>query len=131
MLNNTGVKVEHFGNVDQIMVNSAPHFAVGIVVESTGITADSSGRKIVKAGTPMAGDLDDRTDPFTVATESETKGTDAVGVLQHDVDVTAGDANGSLVLIGVVNTNMVASDVKTKITAKVKAALPTVKFIAL
>lgn len=127
MLNTSGVKVEHFGNVDQILVNSAPRFAVGVVVSSDGVDADAYGRKIVHAGTPLSGDLDDRTTPFTIATTAA----DVVGFLQHDVDVTAGEENGSIVLIGVINYNSVSDSVKTLLTEDVRKALPSVKIIAL
>lgn len=47
----------------------------------------------------------------------------AVGVLLHDVDVTSGDANATLLIFGFVNTNMLDVDVAAKITPYVKTAL--------
>jgi hypothetical protein len=52
-----------------------------------------------------------------------SKASNAVGVLLHDVDVTAGNANGTLLQFGFVQLNRLESDVQALITAEVKAAL--------
>lgn len=126
MFNNTGIKKEAYGNVKQILKNVDLQESVGIVVDETAGVLNSAGRKIVKAGTPLTGNLDERTTAFTAS----TLGTDAVGVLLHDVDVTTGDNNGILLIFGFVNTNRLENDVKEKITSQVKTALPMIKFIA-
>lgn len=55
----------------------------------------------------------------------------AVGVLLHDVDVTAGNANATLLLFGFVNVNMLESSVQALITQTVKDALKAkVTFLA-
>lgn len=124
---NSGVQKESFMSEPQIMVNSAPHFAVGVVVSGEGVTADPlTGRKIVKAGTPLYGDLDDRETPF----KKSGAGSPA-GILQHSCDVTIADGNGDLVLIGVVNLDRVDEETQELITDTVKNALPTVKLIHL
>lgn len=127
---NQGITKTKYLSDNQIIVPSAPHFAVGIVVDQTAGTEDeTTGRTIVKAGTPLTGNLDARTTAFTKATTGS--GSNVVGILQHDVDVTVDDGNGELLLIGVVNVNRLDSDVQALITAEVKAALPTVKLIKL
>lgn len=124
---NGGVQKESLGNEPQIMVNSAPHFAVGVVVSQEAGTLDQkTGRKIVKAGTPLYGDLDDRETPFTKTGEGSP-----VGILQHTCDVTVADGNGDLVLIGVVNLDRVDETVQPLITDVVKQALPTIKMLHL
>lgn len=47
----------------------------------------------------------------------------AVGILQHDVDVTAGNNNGSLILRGEIDLNKVDTTTAALITAEVKTAL--------
>ena len=46
------------------------------------------------------------------------------------MDVTIGDANGTLLIFGFVNTNRIDATTKAKITEQVKEALPMIKFIA-
>jgi hypothetical protein len=125
MIGSAGIKKESFATDNQIVVNSAPHFAVGVVVsQSVGVEDSATKRKIAKKGTPLTGDLDARTTAFTKATSDNV-----VGVLQHDVDVTVADANADLLIIGVVNVNRMDSDVQELFTEDMKKALPTVKAI--
>lgn len=124
MFNNTGVKKETYGNVNQILFAVEHQVSMGIVVDqSAGVQVGT--KKIVKAGTPLAGDLNNRTTAFTTAT-----GADAVGVLLHDVDVTVGDNNGTILLFGFVNTNRIDETTRSKISSTVKSALPMIKFVA-
>lgn len=123
MLNGKGVTVETVGMGNQILFAVEHQVSVGIVVSaSAGVSVGN--KKIVKAGTILSGDLDNRITPFTGAVNS------ASGVLLHDVDVTDGDANGSLLIFGFVNTNRIDSDVKAKITNELKAKIPAVQFVA-
>lgn len=135
---NQGIRHESYMSEDQIIVNSAPHFAVGVVVDQSAGTLDTkTNRKIVKAGTPLYGDLDDRLEPFTkTATVISGSGETAIktkvmGILQHSCDVTVNDGNGDLLIIGVVNLDRVDTTTQALITDDVKAALPTVKMIHL
>lgn len=105
----------------QILFNTEPQVSVGIVVSDSGVTANSEGKKIVKAGTPLTGNLEARSTAFTAGTSN------AVGVLLHDVDVTNGAENGTLLIFGFVNLDrldsataaLITSDVKTALNAKV------------
>lgn len=127
MLNNTGIKREKYYNTNQILFAVEHQVSMGVVVDQTvGVT--ENGRKIAKAGTPLTGNLDERGTAFTEATTSE--GSNAVGVLLHDVDVTVADNNGTILLFGFVNTNRLDSATKEKITAEVKKALPKITFVA-
>lgn len=132
MLNNTGVKSQKFGNRNQILFAVEHQVSMSIVVdESAGVTDNTTKRKIVKAGTPLTGSLDARTTAFTAASAgSSSAASNAVGILLHDVDVTTGDNNGTLLLHGFVNTNRIDDTTKGKITEYVKAALPMIKFAA-
>mgnify|MGYP002797843737 CR=1 FL=1 len=129
MYNNTGVTKTSYLNKNQILFAVEHQVSMSIVVDDTAGTEDSATkRKIVKAGTPLTGSLDARTTAFTKA--STSAGSNAVGILLHDVDVTAGENNGTLLIFGFVNTNRIDATTKALITAEVKAALPMIKFVA-
>ena len=113
MLNQTGVRKETYGNTNQILFAVEHQVSMGVVVSKALGVAEGT-KKVVKAGT--AG--------------SSTEASNAVGVLLHDVDVTTGDANGTLLLFGFVNTNRVDATTKAKLTDIVKAAMPMIKFVA-
>lgn len=129
MYNNTGVTKTSYLNKNQILFAVEHQVSMSIVVDDTAGTEDgATKRKIVKAGTPLTGSLDARTTAFTKA--STSTGSNAVGILLHDVDVTAGENNGTLLIFGFVNTNRIDATTKALITAEVKAALPMIKFVA-
>lgn len=130
MLNQTGVRKETYGNTNQILFAVEHQVSMGVVVSKALGVAEGT-KKVVKAGTPLTGNLDARTTAFTAVTEgSSTEASNAVGVLLHDVDVTTGDANGTLLLFGFVNTNRIDATTKAKLTDTVKAAMPMIKFVA-
>lgn len=119
----SGIRKESYGMRNQILANVEHQWSVGVVVnKSAGV--DMNGRKIVKAGTPLTGSLDKRTTAFTKAT------TTALGVLLHDVDVTDGNNNGTMLVFGFVNTNRLDDDVKTLLTDAIKTSLNMIKFLA-
>lgn len=130
MLNQTGVRKETYGNTNQILFAVEHQVSMGVVVNKALGVAEGT-KKVVKAGTPLTGNLDVRTTAFTAATAgSSTEASNAVGVLLHDVDVTTGDANGTLLLFGFVNTNRIDAITKAKLTDTVKKAMPMIKFVA-
>ena len=118
MFNHT--KITHVSGAApvQILFNVQHQMSVGVMVDSTMASVTKNGRKIVKAGTPLTGDLAARKTPFKAASEGN-----AVGVLLHDVDITEGNANGSLLIWGFVNLNRLESDTQALVTAGVKSAL--------
>lgn len=122
MFNNTGVVREVYGNRNQILFAVEHQVSVGVVVDDSEAVA-VNGKKIVKAGTPLSGDLEARETPFTKGTDTFT------GVLLHDVDVTYGENNGTLLIFGFVNLNRLENDVQAKITDAVKSSLNMIKFI--
>lgn len=128
MFNNTGVTQTKYNDTTQILIDPSNYFAMGIVVDDTcGVVDSTTGRKIAKAGTPVTGNLDARGTAFTPA---NTDGSDAVGILLHDVDVTRGDNNGAILLFGFVNTNRIDATTKAKINAAVKTKLNKITFVA-
>lgn len=124
MLNNTGFRKETYGNRQQILFAIEHQVSMSIVVDQSAGVVQADGKKIVKAGTPLAGNLDERTTPFTTATA-----TDVVGILLHDVDVTVSDNNGTLLIFGFVNQNRIDAETQKLLTADVAAALPMIKIV--
>lgn len=116
------IKSQTYVNVNQILFNTDPQVSVGVLVSNSGISAGADGRKIVKAGTPLAGSLEARGTAFTKAATTEGV-SNAVGILLHDVDVTAGAENGTLLIFGFVDLNKVDTTTAALITADVKTAL--------
>lgn len=114
MLNQTGIKVTSYENVNQILEDNEVFTAVSCIVSSTGVTAGSDGRKIAKAGTPLAGSLKNRSVPFKIITDGGTAtGTQMpVGLLENDIDLTAGDANGSILTFATVNLSRMDEDTR-------------------
>ena len=111
MLNRDGVYKTTYGAPRQILANVDLQSSVGCIVPQTlGVTVGT--KKIAKAGTPIKIDLGNLQ---SVAVKGD--GTNAMNaVLLHDVDVTAGNANGTALVFGFVNLNRVEADVVTLIT---------------
>ena len=128
MLNQTTFVVESAGSKKFILVDEKNSTAVSCKVANTGITADSDGKKIAKAGTPLAGDLTARGTAFVKATTTEGV-SNAVGILLHDVDVTDGTKNAQVVIFGTFDLNKFEADVAALIDAPTKAALKMIQFI--
>lgn len=119
MLNRTGIKKETAGAPVQILFNVQNQMSVSIRVDDA-VAVTENGRKLVKAGTPLNGDLTARNTAFKAAADTTAP---AVGVLLHDVDVTDGDANGSLLIWGFVNLNRLDTATAALITANRKSEL--------
>lgn len=142
MIGKSGVqKVEGFNDSNTILFCENGAIGIGVVVGNTGVSA-VNGKKILKAGTPMTGDLTARTTAFQKATTTagkagnlvvpdgggtvelpEPKVSNAVGILMTDIDVTNGEANAQIYLYGIIDMNKVDSTTAALITAEVKTAL--------
>ena len=113
MLNKSGVTKVTAVDVTQILANVDLQMSVGCIVPSTmQTTANADGRKIVPAGTPLKIDLSNLQTAAAVpttnpASASGTTASDMNAVLLHDVDVTAGNANGTALIFGFVNLNRI------------------------
>lgn len=131
MLNQAGIKKSSYVSTNQILFNTDPFVAVSIIVDKAlGVTDSATGRKIVKAGTPLAGDLTTRENAFVAVKEdSESSVSDAKGILLHDVDVTTGNANGTLLIFGFVNVDRIDATVMEKNNEHVKEALKGIYFL--
>lgn len=111
MLNKSGITKNSYMNVRQILFDVDKQTSVGCVVpQSFGVAVGTS--KIVKAGTPIKVDLNNLQADVVKANGSTAMN----AVLLHDVDVTAGKANGTALIFGFVNVNRCDSDVQSLIT---------------
>lgn len=108
-----------------ILVADSLAFSLGAVIGNTSVTAGADGRKIIKAGTPLTGDILKRNTAFTVGTSAN-----AVALLLHDLDVTDGNANGTILISGYVDYDKLEADVQALITAEVAAKLTKITFIS-
>lgn len=120
-LNRSGITSTDYVSEKQILFCKEGYIGVSVVVGNTGVTA-ADGKKIIKAGTPLAGDLTARGTAFKTATTT-SGASDAVGVAYRDIDVTDGNANATLMIKGCVNLDALDSTVVTMVDDAVKAAL--------
>lgn len=82
------------------------YYTLPCQVTNTGLTADSNGKKIIKAGTPVGGDTNallNRDTAVLIATNDSTNGAKTQGVVIHDVDVTAGQTTATVAFAGVID----------------------------
>lgn len=105
------IKKQSYGNRKEILIAPELAFSVGCIVSSTGIEA-VNGKKILKAGTPVGG-ADVLTNRQAVLSQNTEN---PVGIILHDVDVTNGDENATLVLKGQVDLLKLEDDVKALVT---------------
>lgn len=119
------VSKETYGVEKHILIaNNSYMVTLPAQVTNTGVDADSNGRKILRAGTPVTGNIEKRDTAFT-----KTNGNTAKAILLHDVDVTDGASNATIVLAGVVDLLKIDSTTATLITSDVKTALPRIIFV--
>lgn len=135
----SGIKKTSATTPKTILYCADPYVAVpAVIAAAAGSTVGT--KKIVKAGTPVSGDLTARTTAFGKAATASTKigatapsegdpvdvkvnESNAIGVVLHDIDVTDGNENGTVLLFGFVDLNKLDTDVAALITDEVKAAL--------
>lgn len=116
MLNRSGISKTTLTATKQILANVELQSSVGCVVPQL-LGVEVGTKKIAKAGTPIKVNLMSR----NVVVEKADGTTAMNAVLLHDVDVTAGNANGTALIFGFVNVNRVDSDVATAITTAAAA----------
>lgn len=121
------VKTASYGNDKQILIAPEVAVEIGCLVTNTGVDADTEGRKILKAGTPVGSATDVLMNRQTVLTK--VSDATAQGVLLHDVDVTAGQENATLVIEGVIDYEKVDEDVQTMYTSTVTGAMPKITIV--
>lgn len=117
------VKKQSFGGPDKQILIAEDSFKVtlGAVIAATG-AVEVDGKKIIKAGTPVKGDLKDRNSAFAKEAEAPN------AIVLHDVDVTDGANNGTIVIAGAVDLNRLDADAAALITSAVEEKLPRIIF---
>ena len=95
------------------------------IVGNTGVIAGADGRKVIKAGTPVGSETNVFENRQTVLSAD---GANAVGVLMHDADVTAGQANVSVLIAGYVDLLKLDDTVVVAVNAA-KANLTRIVFM--
>ena len=119
------VKKEEYGVEKHILIaNNSYLVTLPALVSNSGVDADSDGRKILRAGTPLAGTITARGTAFT-----KTNGNTARAILLHDVDVTNGNGNATIILAGCVDKLKVDETTRALITDNVVNALPRIIFV--
>lgn len=116
MLNQSGISKVTYGAPVQILAAPEQQVSVGCVIPQSFVTsADSNGKKIVKAGTPINIDLEATGTAASKAdTEVKVSGAKPMNaVVLHDVDVTGGNANGTALIFGFINLNRVDTAIAT------------------
>lgn len=110
MLNRSGIHTTTGAAPTQILGDVNFQVSIGIIVGSAVTNTKSvNGRKIVPAGVPL------HVDPANLQTPAVTavaESADANVILLHDVDITDGNANGTGLVMGIVNYNRLDSVAK-------------------
>lgn len=120
MLNQTGVKTASYGMHSSFIVDDRNSTSFScMVTDANAVVVD--GKKMLRMGTPLSGDLTARETPF----EAASSGANAVGLLVHDVEVTNGTANAQVMVFGFADISKVHPDVATMI----RSAAPNLKMI--
>lgn len=117
MLNQSGITKTSGLARKTILFDTQLFFALPCTIAATDVEAGSDGRKIVKAGTPLKGSLlnrDNRDEAFTVGAKDDA----VVGIAEHDVDVTAGTANGGVIVFGFIDESKLDTDVVALLDTK-------------
>lgn len=125
MLNQSEVRITSGATRKTILVDEKNSTAVSCIINDTAVEANADGRKIVKAGTPLTGNLKDRAAAFATTADASN----VVGIAMHDVDVTAGSANGAILIFGTVDYSKLDASVQTALTAEIEKALKMIQFI--
>lgn len=124
-------KIQEYGTDVDILIAPELAFAIPCIVTNTGIAANSEGKKIIKAGTPLYASANvfmNRQSVMKAAKSTETGSTDAVyGVARWDIDVTDGEKNATLLVDGYVDYLKLDDSVKALVSAE--TALNRILFI--
>lgn len=98
----------NYGNPMKTITKFPDHYvALAITVDATGVTANADGKKIVPAGTIIGSAVVNKTILGDDVKGKAANDATAEGVLFTDVDVTHGDAAGSLLVHGFVDLNKI------------------------
>jgi len=128
--------MENYTILDNKDIRIAPElcFTMNVIVGNTGLTADSNGRKIIKAGTPIGSTTNvfenrqtvlNVTNTANAQTPAAVDGKNSFGVAFEDVDVTNGNQSTTMIVSGFVD--LLKMDVTP--VSDAKTALSKIVFI--
>lgn len=118
-----------YGVQKQILIAPELAFTIPVQVTNTGVEANGKGKKIIKAGTAVGGATNvllNRNTALTVTNTSENA-TQSQGVLLHDVDVTDGETNATMVVAGYIDINKIEESAQP--VEAVQTALTKITFM--
>lgn len=130
MLNQGGITSVSGTTRNLILMAPELAFTVSCKIANTGLSADSDGKKLVKAGTPLYGSLTARDTAFTAVAPTVGENDPApvpVGICLHDVDVTSGTKNSQVTTFGFVDVSKLETAVATALAAATPAGITLVK----
>jgi hypothetical protein len=108
-LNRSGIRTTSAVTPNSILFDVKNQSSVSVILANTGLNADDDGKKILKAGTPLYGDIRNRASAFIKASTSG----DAEGV--YTVQITTAFANDETITIeGVTYTKKATESVANK-----------------
>lgn len=112
------VKITSVGGKTQniaFLLQPETAFAISVMVGNTGVTNDSNGRKIIKAGTPIGGETSALTLRSTVLQQTNSVSTSAntQGILSGEVDVTNGAVSATMIIKGIIDTSKLPVEIET------------------
>ena len=108
------IKTAKFGNETDILIAPELAFAIPCVVGNTGVDAGGDGRKVILAGTPLTASNDPLTKREEVLKKASASDT-IYGYARHDIDVTDGNTNDTLLIDGYVDMLKLDQSVQTLI----------------
>lgn len=124
MLNQSGIKKTSATTRKTILIAPELAFSLSCKIDGSSVTPNKDGKKIVLAGTPLAGDLESRDTAFTVANSGQTP----CGIVLHDVEITEGTVNSQVVIFGFVDTSKLDSTVVEALST-MREKLPKITFV--
>lgn len=116
------MSLQTFSTGKEVFMNFANMNTRPALVNDTTAVANSEGRKIIKAGTPLGASKPFYMDPNHVVLTPVTDGT-AQAVAMHDIDITEGQASDTVVRRGDAVLGNMDEDVQAKYTDAVQKAL--------
>lgn len=122
MIKNSSVGVKT--NNVAFLLHPESAFSVSVMVGNTGVSNDSNGRKIIKAGTPIGGTVNALETRNTVLQQTNTSalGANTQGILTYEVDVTDGPVSVAMIVAGRIDTSRlpveIVTEAKTQLEAK-------------
>lgn len=119
------IKQTNYGVAKDILIAPELMFSIPVQVTNTGVSANDNGKKIIKAGTPIGGNTNVLLNRNTVL--AVANGATAQGIVLHDVDVTEGQENATMLVAGYVDINKI--DTAARPSADAQTALTKITFM--